>query len=78
VGFARTAKRNAILSTNRQKGTNDMMRDSSTFTCPKCGRKQKFLADEWPDPCICGYDADEEVSDVEFMRRIISKTERSE
>jgi len=55
-----------------------MMRDSSTFTCPKCGRKQKFLADEWPDPCICGYDADEEVSDVEFMRRIISKTERSE
>jgi len=40
-----------------------MMRDSSTFTCPKCGRKQKFLADEWPDPCICGYDADTESMD---------------
>ena len=30
--------------------------ESSTFTCPDCGAKQRFLADEWPDKCSCGYD----------------------
>ena len=31
-------------------------RESSTATCPDCGRKQRFLADEWPDDCVCGHD----------------------
>ncbi len=32
-------------------------------TCPECGTKYGFLADEWPEDCRCGYkfvDGDDE------------------
>jgi len=25
-----------------------------SWTCPECGRRQRFAADEWPDDCVCG------------------------
>jgi len=29
--------------------------ESSTVRCPICGRRQRYMADEWPDNCVCGY-----------------------
>ena len=31
-----------------------------TVTCPDCGKKHRFLADEWPEDCSCGYTWDYE------------------
>jgi Zn finger protein HypA/HybF involved in hydrogenase expression len=34
-----------------------------TVKCPECGRKQKYLSDEWPDECGCGHSFENEEKD---------------
>ena len=32
-----------------------MTSDYSTVRCPICKTLQRYMADEWPDDCSCGY-----------------------
>ena len=44
-------------------------KESNSWRCPECKKKQTFMADEWPDPCVCGYDpnAPKEKTELEKM-----------
>jgi len=36
-------------------GGEQMTTESRTVRCPECGRRQRYMADEWPDDCVCGH-----------------------
>ena len=41
-----------MLCGGRRKMTE---RETQSAHCPNCGRRFRFLADEWPESCDCGY-----------------------
>ena len=48
----------------------------SSCRCPVCGRPQRFLDDEWPDICACGYEWDGSVK--KSYNRNVKKAQNEE
>jgi hypothetical protein len=62
-----------LAEKTRKAGETIMTPESSTVRCPSCGRRQRYMADEWPDDCVCGYKFCIELDETDYGNEQLSK-----